>query len=154
MTAQGTLIEMEREECLRLLASVPVGRVAVTMPTGPPVIRPVNFVFDRSSQSVVFRSAWGSKLNALIRSAEAAFEVDGIDGRARTGWSVIVQGPAEEVSHPYELGHLSNLGVEPWPAGTGSHWVRIRARTVSGRRVGPGPAEHAHHRDSPSALAS
>jgi hypothetical protein len=46
---------------------------------GPRAIRPVNYVFDERSQSVVFRTALGSKFYALLSAAHAAFEVDGID---------------------------------------------------------------------------
>jgi len=34
----------------------------------------------------------GSKFHALLRSADAAFEIDGIDEGSRTGWSVIMRG--------------------------------------------------------------
>ena len=36
------LLELERDECLRLLASTDLGRVAVNVPDWPPLIRPVN----------------------------------------------------------------------------------------------------------------
>jgi hypothetical protein len=52
-----------------------------------PALRPVNYVFDEPSQSVVFRTAAGSGFHALLRSAEATFEIDGIEDRARTGWA-------------------------------------------------------------------
>ena len=64
---------------------------------GAPLIRPVNYVFDDRSQSVVFRTGRGSKFHALLRSANAAFEIDGIDERARTGWSVVMRGVTDEV---------------------------------------------------------
>ena len=55
------------------------------MGNGPPVIRPVNYVFDQPSQSVVFRTALGSKFHALLKSADSAFEIDGVDEASRTG---------------------------------------------------------------------
>ena len=78
--------DLSREECLRLLASQTFGRLAVTMET--PVIRPINYAFDERSQSVVFRTAAGSKFHALLLQANAAFEIDGVDAGSRTGWSV------------------------------------------------------------------
>ena len=100
-----------------------------------PVIRPVNYVFDKSLQSVVFRTAQGSKFDALLRAARAAFEIDGIDERSRTGWSVIIHGVTEEIINLSEVRRLDGLGLETWAPGLKPRWVRIRARTVSGRRI-------------------
>ena len=54
------MLELPREECLRLLASHSFGRLAVSMGERAPVLRPVNYLFDDASQSVVFRTAVGS----------------------------------------------------------------------------------------------
>ncbi|MBV9941608.1 MAG: pyridoxamine 5'-phosphate oxidase family protein [Solirubrobacterales bacterium] len=129
--------ELSREECLGLLAENVVGRLAVSG-KDTPVIRPVNYAFDEPSQSVVFRTAPGSKFYTLLRQNTAAFEVDGLDHGARSGWSVIVVGATEEVTNPADLRRLNGLDLEPWAPGDKPHWVRIRAWTVSGRRVEPG----------------
>jgi uncharacterized protein len=132
---QTKIVELPREDCLRLLKTQALGRLAVNLGKGPPVIRPVNYAFDEASQSVVFQTADGSKFHALLRSAEAAFEVDRVEGGSRTGWSVIVTGVTEVVRHPSEIRRLDSLGLEPWAAGRKSHWVHIRAWTVTGRRI-------------------
>src|SRR5581483_11514031 len=84
------MVELSREECLDLLGAHSFGRLAVNIGDGAPLVRPVNYLFDGPSQSVVFRTAQGSKFHALLRAANAAFEIDGIDEESRTGWSVIV----------------------------------------------------------------
>ncbi len=124
---------LSREECLRLLASNSFGRLAVA--TESPLIRPVNYVFDERSQSVVFRTADGSKFHAMLVSRNAAFEIDGIDQDSRTGWSVIIAGMTEEIISPSEVRHLERLGLENWTPGHKAHWMRIRAWTVTGRRI-------------------
>jgi nitroimidazol reductase NimA-like FMN-containing flavoprotein (pyridoxamine 5'-phosphate oxidase superfamily) len=129
------VVELDRGECLRLLAATNLGRLAVNVEGWPPVIRPVNYVFDQSSQSVVFRSARGSKLTALLLSTEAAFEIDGIEPDAHSGWSVIVIGTAEEITQAAEVHRLEQLGVRPLAPGDKPHWIRIRATVVSGRRI-------------------
>ena len=129
------MIELTRAECLQLLKTKSFGRLAVNMDEGPPVIRPVNYAFDESSQSIVFRTADGSKFLALLRSAQAAFEIDRVDDAARTGWSVIVHGVTDEVTDPIKVRRLDSLGLEPWAPGQKPHWVHIRAWTVSGRRI-------------------
>ena len=132
-TPTGEMLVLSRDECLGLLASHNFGRVAVAMET--PIIRPVNYLFDERSQSVVFRTAAGSKFHALLRSTNAAFEIDGIDPGSRTGWSVIIVGVTEEITNPSEVRRLDRLGLEQWAPGPKPHWMRVRAWTVSGRRI-------------------
>ena len=135
MTA--ALTELGREECLRLLAGTNLGRVGVNMPGWPPVIRPVTYAFDHGSQAIVFRSARGSKFTGLVRSGEAAFEIDGIDATTETGWSVIVTGPAEEITNPAEIHRFERLELRPWAPGDKPRWIRIRTTVVAGRRIAP-----------------
>jgi nitroimidazol reductase NimA-like FMN-containing flavoprotein (pyridoxamine 5'-phosphate oxidase superfamily) len=130
------MLELTREDCLRLLATTELGRIVITVAGWEqPVIRPVNYVFDESSQSVLVRSAPGSKLYAVLRSARATFEIDGSDPAERTGWSVIISGVSEEITNPAELRRIDGLGLEPWAPGHQGRWIRIRANTVSGRRI-------------------
>ena len=131
----GEMLNLSRAECLRLLAASRFGRLAVALSDGVPVIRPVNYVFDQPSQAVVFRTADGSKLHSVLLAGEAAFEIDGVDEGSRTGWSVIIHGVAEEVTNQTEIRRLDALGATPWAPGRKRHWVRIRARTVTGRQI-------------------
>jgi nitroimidazol reductase NimA-like FMN-containing flavoprotein (pyridoxamine 5'-phosphate oxidase superfamily) len=132
------LAELERDECIELLVRTRVGRLAVSPPDWrtPPVIRPLTYVFDRSSQSLVFRSGRGSKFTALLLSGHAAFEIDEFEPGERRGWSVIVQGAVEEFRNATELQRLERLGLEPWAPGELPHWIRLHASVVSGRRIG------------------
>ena len=118
MTAGGddTLLErLSREECLQLLASLSIGRVAVAEPGGAPLVVPVNYALV--GEVIVFRTDPGSKLEAL-REHPASFQVDFIDPVHRTGWSVLVQGIAYETSK-------AEIEVTPWDGGPKEHWVRI-----------------------------
>jgi uncharacterized protein len=129
------MLDLPRVECLRLLAGNGFGRLAVALTEGAPVIRPVNYTFDEPSQSVVFRTSPGSKLHAVLQTAEAAFEIDGVDEGSRTGWSVIIHGVAEEITSQTDIRRLDALGLAPWAPGQRRRWVRIRARMVTGRRI-------------------
>lgn len=132
------LVELSREECLALLADADFGRVAVTTRLDlAPVIRPVNYRFDVPSQSIVFRTLEGSKSRVLSRARRAAFEIDGYDTDGQAGWSVIVLGIVEPVTQAAEIDRLSGLAVAGWPPLARARWMRIRARTVSGRRLVP-----------------
>jgi nitroimidazol reductase NimA-like FMN-containing flavoprotein (pyridoxamine 5'-phosphate oxidase superfamily) len=135
------MLDLDRPECLRLLAATGVGRIAVSVPEWDhPVIRPVNYRFDTFSQSVLIRTAPGSKLHAILRSARAAFEIDGIDRAGRVGWSVIIVGVSEEITNPAELRRIKELGLDAWAPGDKDHWIRIRPNIVSGRRISPVPS--------------
>jgi uncharacterized protein len=126
---------LDRDECLRLLATRRLGRMAVGVEGWSPLIGPVNCRFDPSAQAVVFRSGEGTKLTGLLRAHAVSFEVDDVDEAARTGWSVIVAGRAEEVVRPGDLAHVETLGLDPWVPGDLPHWFRVRTEMVSGRRI-------------------
>jgi hypothetical protein len=132
--SSSEMLDLSREECLRLLAKNSFGRLAVTM-KDQPLIRPVNYLYYEPTQSVGFRTAHGSKFHALLRAARAAFEIDGINQRSRTGWSVIIHGVTEEITNPSDFRRLDSLGLETWAPGPKPRWVCIRAWTVSGRRI-------------------
>ena len=133
------LEELSRGECLRLLAANNFGRLAVNRPEGAPLIRPVNYVFDERTQSVVFRTGAGSKFGTLVRTRKASFEIDGIDDATRSGWSVVIAGVTEEIVGRSEIERLAAKGLESWALGTTHFWVRIRGFTVSGRRISVAP---------------
>ena len=65
------------------------------------------------------------------------FEIDAWDDELHTGWSVLVEGRAEEVYDDIEVAELETLGVRPWaPHPRRNRWVRIVAEEITGRRVG------------------
>jgi hypothetical protein len=70
-------------------------------------------------------------------SGQAAFEIDGTDPGTESGWSVIVQGPVEEITGAAEIARLEGVGLRPWAPGEKPHWLRVRATVVSGRRIEP-----------------
>lgn len=143
-TAQtsAALEVLDRQECLRLLAETSFGRVAINVRSDVPMIRPVNYVFDERTQSILFRTDFGSKFQGVIVSPRAAFEIDGTDADRREGWSVIVIGSVEKVTNYLELERFAGLELVPWAPGAKPHWARIRVTTVSGRRVSRAGRRH------------
>jgi nitroimidazol reductase NimA-like FMN-containing flavoprotein (pyridoxamine 5'-phosphate oxidase superfamily) len=126
--------ELEPEECLRLLSTVPVGRVGVTIDALPAVL-PVNFVV--SNGAVVFRTIPGTKLDASTKDAVVAFEADAYGTNEDPGgWSVLVRGVAREVTDPAERASVDALPLESWAwDGEADRFVRIEPTIVTGRRV-------------------
>jgi len=132
------LEELGRDDCLQLLARAPLGRLGVVV-DGRPLVFPVNFTLDGTA--VVLRTDKGTKLHAA-RNGPVAFECDGIDRMYHTGWSVVVLGDAEEVRDQHEIARLERLPLGPWCPGPKSTWLRIRAKTITGRRIPPHGRAH------------
>jgi nitroimidazol reductase NimA-like FMN-containing flavoprotein (pyridoxamine 5'-phosphate oxidase superfamily) len=124
--------ELTKSECFELLAREHLGRVAIVDDRGP-VVFPVNFVLDR--HMVVFRTVAGTKLDAACRGSRVAFEIDGTDAAAHTGWSVVIRGEAVEVTHPAEVARLRKLPLDPWAPGAKTHYVRVLPAVLTGRRI-------------------
>ncbi|MEV5379351.1 pyridoxamine 5'-phosphate oxidase family protein [Streptomyces nondiastaticus] len=87
--------ELSTTECRSRITPGGVGRVVLSTPEGPAAL-PVSFRF--LDDTVVFRTAAGSVLADVV-GAEVAFEVDRIDDALGEGWSVLLTGTAEELTH-------------------------------------------------------
>lgn len=124
---EKTVEDLDRDECLRLLRSEVVGRIAVVVDDDSPLVVPVNYSLD--DDVVVFRTAPGSKLWGL-RRRPVSFEVDQHDWYTRTGWSVLVRGTCHEVDED-----AAGAVVQPWDAGDKRHWVRLVPHEITGRRI-------------------
>jgi uncharacterized protein len=133
----ASLEEIPADECYRLLATQEIGRLAVNAEHHP-LVFPVNFALDGTT--IVIRTRAGTKL-AAAEHANVSFEVDEIDRRTRSGWSVLVRGLAEEVGPEHRavlVERTHATGVEPWAPGEHGNWLRIIPHEVSGRRIVPG----------------
>ena len=122
---------LDRAECLALLATQRLGRLAVMAQPGVgPHVVPVNYALLRGS--IVLRSAPGTKLNRLV-TEPVTFEVDSFEPFLRTGWSVVVEGLAYEASDREMEGEEINL--HPLLERQNGRWVRLVPRSISGRRL-------------------
>jgi nitroimidazol reductase NimA-like FMN-containing flavoprotein (pyridoxamine 5'-phosphate oxidase superfamily) len=126
---------LSRDECLDLLRTAVLGRIAVTTQALATIL-PVNFRLDRDR--IVIRTGHGTKLDAATRNAVVAFEVDDVEPSMRTGWSVVVTGVARELTEHGELARARRLPLDLWAAGPDHRVVAISTDIVSGRRIRPG----------------
>ena len=125
---------LDTEECLRLLRSVPVGRLVFTL-GALPAIRMVNFRLD--GDSVVFATGDGDKYRAAERGDVVAFEADEIDQDRHLGWTVTVVGhlsvvPAAETARMHRT-----FPLRPWAPDHDQYFVRLGIEAISGRRLLP-----------------
>lgn len=124
--------ELEHDVCWTLIGKAPIGRLAF-VENDRPQIFPVNHRVD--GRSVVFRSEGDSPFVPLLDGVPVAFEVDGADAAAETGWSVLVTGRLERVTDPAEQARLVALDVHPWAPGAKDCWIRLVPASVSGRVI-------------------
>jgi len=133
MSAHQGLDILTVDECEELLSSEVVGRLGF-LDAGQPIILPINYAFVAGS--ILFRTAPGSKLAAATQTERVAFEIDGWDRDARSGWSVLTKGRASEITNEWFVALCEFFGVEPWADQfPRDHWVRISVDEISGRWI-------------------
>lgn len=133
MTA-GELERLTEEECLELLRSATLGRIALHIGDAPTIL-PINYAM--LDNDIVFNTAAGSKLSAAIMGIQVAFEVDHLDETTGAAWSVLVVGYAEQVRDEVTRERVDALGLESWSPEDLPFVVRIGTRQISGRRIPP-----------------
>ncbi len=128
----SALRQLSRDECLQLMASVPVGRVIYTR-RALPAVELVNFALDQGD--IVIRTDRSGKLAAAARGAVVAFEADCLDPAHQAGWSVTAIGPSQEVTDPDEIARLQQIGLRAWAPGVREHFIRISPVIMNGRHL-------------------
>ncbi|MGW1596186.1 pyridoxamine 5'-phosphate oxidase family protein [Streptomyces sp. NPDC002343] len=133
MHANDGFRELGRQECLTLLATVPVGRVVYTRQALPAVF-PVNFALDADG-AVLLRTSADSALARAVDGAVVAFEADEVDAAVYSGWSVVVTGRAAVVTDTAERERLERIGPRPWVPSPEEVLMRIGPELVTGREL-------------------
>ncbi len=145
--AQG-LDVLSPDECRDFLARESAGRVGL-VDHGQPLIFPVNYAFV--ADSIIYRTAPGSKLDAARRFDRVVFEIDDWNDETRTGWSVMAKGTARPVEDEWHIALCEYFDIEPWADQIPrKHWVRIDITELTGRLIfrdgTPGHNNASHHR--------
>ncbi|MDP9843657.1 pyridoxamine 5'-phosphate oxidase family protein [Streptosporangium lutulentum] len=127
------LRRLSREESLRLLSDVAMGRVVFTM-HALPAIQPVNHVIDGGD--IIIRTHLGAAITMAVDGHDAvvAYEADAIDPDDHLGWSVIIVGMARLIHDEGDITRYRRL-LRPWVSGTTDHLIRIRPELVTGSRL-------------------
>lgn len=132
-SGRRTIVELDRQECERLLAEAIVGRIGFNF-AGHPVILPVTFRFFDGE--IIFRTGKGQKLHGVAADKPVAFEVDKWDAWERKGWSVLVLGTASEIIDYEDFMEAEELNLQPWAdSDEQDRWVRITPNKMTGRRL-------------------
>lgn len=136
-TGWATMNVLTEERCVELLQQRRWGRLAAALENWPAVL-PMNYVFD--GDDIVMKTSPGSKL-AEAPMTPVAFEIDDADPDGHWGWSVLVQGPAFDITSAVDETsvRLRNAELKTWAPGRKEHWIRIAAMRISGRSFGDVP---------------
>ncbi len=130
----GTIIKLPEDECLALLTTTTVGRVAFVDNGGQQLV-PVNFAF--LDGAIYFRTLPDGFLSSLARGhRDVAFGVDHHEDMYRSGWNVTVKGRAEHVEDRATINTvLSHERLRPWAGGVRPMVIRVTVDSIDGRKV-------------------
>jgi uncharacterized protein len=131
----AALRQLTSDDCLRLLVTVPFGRIIYTR-QALPAVELVNFALEGGD--IIIRTDRGGKLAAATRGAIVAFEADAVDAEHRSGWSVTAIGPARAVTDSADIARLQRIGLDSWAPGVREHFIRITPQLLNGRWLGAG----------------
>jgi hypothetical protein len=120
----GQLFALDRSRCLALLATQEVGRLVGGNSDSPLIV--VNYTLD--GDDVVARVDTESV--AVTIGDVVVFEVDLIDERTRSGWSVIVRGVARDVT---TTDSADGPVVDTWAPRADGRLIAIQMAEVTGR---------------------
>lgn len=130
----GKIMTLTRSECLSLLTSTTVGRIAFVNDEGQQLV-PVNFAYIEGS--LFFRTLPDGFLSQLARDHDdVAFGVDHHADVYRDGWNVTVKGKASEVTDRATINMVLGHGrLRPWAGGTRPMVIQVTVDSIEGRRV-------------------
>ena len=130
----GSLEELTETECLGLLNTATVGRMAFVNAEGQQLI-PVNFIV--LDGLIYFRTVHTGILFELASGHDdVAFGADHHEDAFRTGWNVTARGSARRVEDRATINKvLGNPNLQPWAGGVRSTVIEVRPTSFAGRRV-------------------
>ena len=124
------LFQLDRATCLALLTAQHVGRLV--LPGEEPRIIPINYVVV--DDKIVLRCEVGGN-SEEIADRTVSFEVDMIDERTRSGWSVIVRGVGSILATRDREAAVGTrtVRVDSWAPGEKDRWLMITIGEITGR---------------------
>lgn len=142
MAAIGQRVQLGRAESLRLLRSVPYGRVVFTA-GALPAVRLASHLAD--GEQIVICADLGTAINPGPdgTSPVVAYEADLVDATQRSGWSVVVVGRAALVTDQTVAARYRESLGPAWAGEQASQVVTITAELVSGYLMNSGLGEAA-----------
>jgi nitroimidazol reductase NimA-like FMN-containing flavoprotein (pyridoxamine 5'-phosphate oxidase superfamily) len=124
---EDVITELSPDECWEMLRGEEFGRLAFRI-VDEVHITPVNYAVD--GETLLFRTAEGTKLLAVVMGSQVALEIDRYDEESAR--SVVVRGSARLL--PEDEAHRSeNVPLRPWVPTLKYNVVEITPQVISGR---------------------
>lgn len=121
------VVDLSAEQCWEMLRTHEFGRMAFHL-AEEVHITPVNYAVD--GDTLLFRSAEGSKLLAVAMNPDICFEID--EYGEETAQSVIVRGRAR-ILDEHEEHRAENVPLRPWVPTLKYNVVEIAPSSITGR---------------------
>lgn len=128
-SAQGPVTELADAHSFEFLQRTSVGRIALSA-DNKPAIFPIDFYCD--GETILFRTAAGTKLSDLLANPYIAFEAD--EHSSRHSLSVIIDGTAEVLTTEADISVADRAPLPRWIPISAYVYVRITPSKVHGRR--------------------
>lgn len=122
--------ELSEAECWALLHRSGLGRLATASDSRADIF-PVNYLVH--DETLLMRTAPGSKLEQMADAPGVAFEADGHD--AERYWSVVVRGHAKRLDDQAEIIRSGVLELVSWEPSDKNEFVQITPTSVVGRTL-------------------
>jgi hypothetical protein len=138
MTPDRHRAELTRDECLRMVGSVPFGRIVFTA-RALPAVQPVAHLL--AGAQIIIRARLGAAISSAVHGSGTivAYQADLIDPVQRAGWSVLIVGRAHRVTSEAQAARYREA-LPPWIDGEMDEVIAIDADLVTGFRILPVPA--------------
>lgn len=129
-----TFAHLDSADCWRLVGRQGIGRVVFTGDTHTQI---VPTTYDAQSGTAYFRTPTFGELARRVHGHTASLQVDDIDPRNFTGWSVLMTGTAHRVEDPATVASLwSHDRPHAWFPGPETQWIALPVDLIRGQRVG------------------
>ena len=127
MSSDDPVTVLTEQECWELIGTHELGRLGFHLLEQVHVV-PVNYAVDEDT--LLFRTAEGSKLLAVVMHGDVVFEIDEYDDHS--AWSVIVRGRAQLLDE-HEEHRADNLPLRTWVDNPKYNVVEITPTEITGR---------------------
>jgi Pyridoxamine 5'-phosphate oxidase len=129
------LEELGPWESMRLLGSVPLGRIVFTV-RALPAVRPVRHIVDDGHVIVCADSGFAITSAERESGTVVAYQADAIDPVVNLGWSVTVVGVAHQVTDPAAADAFREA-LHHWAGDADGEIISISPGMVTGFRLLP-----------------
>jgi nitroimidazol reductase NimA-like FMN-containing flavoprotein (pyridoxamine 5'-phosphate oxidase superfamily) len=130
-----TFERLDAEQCWLLVCSQDVGRIGFV---GDTRIQIVPTRYDAQRGTAYFRAGTFGELARRVHGREVSLQVDDIDRRTFSGWSVVMSGKAHRVEDAATVAARWSVGrPPPWVPTRESQWIALQVDDIQGQRVLP-----------------